>query len=407
MATYFARASGNINGAIWATTPTGTAATATFTSTDVLCANGISAIVINVNTTVAQIRNDAFNDGANTATAGGGFSLSPGVTLTANLIRGASTLLSITATGTYTINGSVTSSGPAGFGISFSGLGTLNLTGSVSCLAGTGVMAGIQCNGAGTLNITGNVTGGSSSAFNAGLFIDGHSGPINITGDVIGGTVAHGFHFNGGTPPITITGNVIGAAVSGITLLANNNQSITVNGAAVGGTLAPGLQVANAGTCIVTRAKASATQPGVNGGTIGVRVTEVEYGDNGMSPTTGIIFFTPSTSNIALVQMVGGTTAGTKKTLVDPISTGFYPATGDVRSGTTYAGGTRTGTLAVPAASLVAAGVAVDNTTGTAAITSTAMQTACSSALTAFASGRLADVATTATTGQQIADATW
>jgi hypothetical protein len=105
--------------------------------------------------------------------------------------------------------------------------------------------------------------------------------------------------------------------------------------------------------------------------------------------------------------MVGGTTAGTKKTLVDPISTGFYPAVGDVRSGTSYAGGTRTGTLAVPAASLVAAGVAVDNTTGTAAITSTAMQTACSSALTAFASGRLADVATTATTGQQIADATW
>ena len=134
---------------------------------------------------------------------------------------------------------------------------------------------------------------------------------------------------------------------------------------------------------------------------------EVEYGDNGLTPTTGIIFFTASTSNIALVQMVGGSTAGSKKTLVDPISTGFYPAIGDVRSGTSYAAGARTGTLAVPAASLVAAGVSVDNTTGTAAITSAAIQSACDSAIAAFASGRLADVATTATTGQQIADATF
>jgi hypothetical protein len=158
----------------------------------------------------------------------------------------------------------------------------------------------------------------------------------------------------------------------------------------------------------VTRAKGSSTQVGVAGGTgSGVTLTEVEYADNGFTPTSGIIKFAATTANVALVQMAGGSTAGSKKTLVDPISTGFYPAIGDVRSGTSYAGGTRTGTLAVPAASLVASGVAVDATTGTAAITSAAIESGCASALSAFASGRLANVATTETVGQQINDATW
>jgi hypothetical protein len=405
MPTYFARASGNINGAIWATTPTGTAATATFTAADVLCANGISTIAINVNTTVAQIRNDAFNDGTNTATAGGAFSLASGVTLNANLICQNTNLMTFSAAGTYTINGSVTSNG-TGFCIVHNA-GTLNITGAVSHAAATSSGAGINFGAGGTLNITGNVSGGSGGSLTAGIYNNGGFGPVNITGDVSAGTAGPGISFNLGNPQITVTGNVYGNGVAGIAVNTVTNPIVTINGTAFGGLAGPGLSISIAGTYTVTRAKASATQPGIAASTFGVRVTEVEYGDNGFPPTTGITLFTPSTSNIALVQMVGGTTAGTKKTLVDPISTGFYPAVGDVRSGTSYAGGTRTGTLAVPAASLVAAGVAVDNTTGTAAITSTAMQTACSSALTAFASGRLADVATTATTGQQIADATW
>ena len=406
MPTYFARASGNINGAIWATTPTGTAATATFTADDVLCANGISTIAINVDTTVAQIRNDAFNDGTNTATAGGAFSLASGVTLNANLICQNTNLMTFSDAGTGTINGSVTSNG-TGYSIQHTGAGTLNVNGAVSHTPSTSTGAGIRFGASGTLNITGNVSGGAGGGFTGGIHSNGGTGSINITGDVTAGTAAPGISFNLGNAQITITGNVYGNGAAGIAVINVANPIVTINGTAFGGLTGPGVNVAVAGTCTVTRAKASATQPGVAASTFGVRVTEVEYGDNGFAPTTGVTLFTPSTSNIVLVQMVGGSAAGTKKTLVDPISTGFYPATGDVRSGTTYAAGARTGTLAVPAASLVAAGVAVDATTGTAAITSTAIQSACSSALTAFASGRLADVATTATTGQQIADATW
>ena len=407
MATYFARASGNINGAIWATTPTGTAATATFTAADVLCANGISTIAINVNTTVAQIRNDAFNDGTNTATAGGAFSLASGVTLNANLISQNTILMSISSAGTYTINGSVTCSGSAACVNQTAG--TLHITGSVSSALGTsGVGSAVSFGpGASALIVTGNVTGLTGGG---AVYIPGGSGTIDIVGDVTGGTTGPGVGFNTGSANVTITGTVSGGSGSaaGVNAGSGTSPTLTINGTAVGGVGGVGLLAGAVGTFAVTRAKGSSTQVGVAAGTgSGVTLTEVEYADNGFSPTSGIIRFATTTANVALVQMVGGSTAGSKKTLVDPISTGFYPATGDVRSGTSYAGGTRVGTLAVPAASLVAAGVAVDATTGTAAITSAAIQSACSSALTAFASGRLADVATTATTGQQIADATF
>ena len=407
MATYFARASGNINGAIWATTPSGTAATATFTSADVLCANGISTITINVATTVAQIRNDAFNDGSNTATAGGAFALASGVTLTANLICQNTNLVSIGSAGTYTINGSLSSTGTAACVSQTAG--TLNITGSLSAASASGTIgAALSCGpGFSSVSITGNVTGGGGGG---GLYIPGGSGAINITGDVTGGASSAGVNFNTGSATITITGTVSGGSGTGagVNCSTATSPTVTINGTVSGGVGAVGLLAGSAGTYTVTRAKASSAQVGVAGASgSGVRVTEIEYGDNGFSPTSGVILFTASTANIALVQMVGGSTAGSKKTLVDPISTGYYPSVSDVRSGTSYAGGTRTGTLAVPAASLVASGVAVDATTGTAAITSAAIQSACASALTAFASGRLADVATTATTGQQIADATF
>jgi hypothetical protein len=52
------------------------------------------------------------------------------------------------------------------------------------------------------------------------------------------------------------------------------------------------------------------------------------------------------------------------------------PAVTDVRSGVTYADGGLTGTCAVPAAGSVALGVPVDNTTGSAVLTPSAVQAA-------------------------------
>ena len=68
-------------------------------------------------------------------------------------------------------------------------------------------------------------------------------------------------------------------------------------------------------------------------------------------------------------------------------------AVADVRSGTVYASGLLTGTLAVPAAGSVALGVPVDATTGTAVLTPEAVWSAATRTIT----GGLVDTATTLT----------
>jgi hypothetical protein len=59
MPTYYARANGNVNAAIWATTPTGTAADLfpSFTSADTLVLNGFSG---NLNVSMTVPRRAAF-----------------------------------------------------------------------------------------------------------------------------------------------------------------------------------------------------------------------------------------------------------------------------------------------------------------------------------------------------------
>ena len=131
------------------------------------------------------------------------------------------------------------------------------------------------------------------------------------------------------------------------------------------------------GAIIVGRAKANAYGPGntsglnpnvglANGGLGAAQIQELEYGEYGMSPTSGTgIRLKKLSSNQAVFNYVD---AGSAKTLVDA-TTGEMPAATDVRSGVSYASGALTGTCAVPAAASVGFGVPVDATTGTAALT--------------------------------------
>jgi hypothetical protein len=103
------------------------------------------------------------------------------------------------------------------------------------------------------------------------------------------------------------------------------------------------------------------------------------------------------------------TDAATTETLytIDQIPT--YPSSSDVRLGTTYASGSFTGTLAMPTAPSVQYGVPVDNTTGSALLTTASLASAIwdTSRTQLTGSGtigeRLKDVATPTTTGTQIA----
>jgi hypothetical protein len=109
----------------------------------------------------------------------------------------------------------------------------------------------------------------------------------------------------------------------------------------------------------------------VNVGLGEVELEQIEYGTRGQSPTSGVIKFKSITTNAAVFNF---TNTGSLKTLVDATQ-GDMPAVSNVRSGTTYAVGTLTGTLAVPPAASVSLGVPVDATTGTATLTAAAIRT--------------------------------
>lgn len=385
MAVYYARAAGNVNGTIWATTPTGTASDlfSSFNSADVLMANNF-AVTVNVNTTVAEVR----NDNANSATAGGSFTLNNSVTLTASVFAGAAnSCLSYSGNSPNSANivGAVTggSGSSAAGAVAHAGTGTLNVTGNIT--GGTGSQAcGSRITGGGTMNVTGNVTGGSASAAH-GVEAATTASTVNITGTVTGGSNGAAFGVAHGTTGTT-----------------------AVTGTAVGGSAGAGVSVTAAGTITATRAKGNGFGNGSSGlsAAVGVsnssqgsatRVYEIEYGDLGQSPTAGPIIMLNDTSNVALFYR----TSGGKKTLVDSAASAGHPAASNVRSGVVFANGNQTGTCAVPAAGSVALGVAVDNTTGTAVLTQANVETA----LGAFSSGRLSNCATVASVGQQLADA--
>jgi hypothetical protein len=397
MANYFARKAGNINATdVWATTPAGSAADvwSTFTSSDVLHSNNF-AVTVNVSTTVGEVR----NDNANSATAGGSFTLSNGVTLTGNAFAGS------TGTSCVVFNG--------GSGNSASLVG--NATGgSVNSAHGANNTS------TGTLNITGNVTGGTATSGTPGSVgaNNASTGSLVITGNATGGTSTNsaGVHaVVAGT--VTITGNVTGGSGGSVSYGAWNSSTgtITIVGSAIASSATQGAHNASTGTLIATRAVGNAYGIGAAGGTALVaginsaniasdtRVEELEYGANGMAPTTGAVRIVNKTNNKCLVHL----TTGAIKTLADPSDGTGQANQADVRSGVSYALGNRTGTCAVPAAGSVALGVAVDATTGTAVLTPAAVWDALTSGMTTSGSigARLKNAATLDSTGQQLADA--
>jgi hypothetical protein len=78
-----------------------------------------------------------------------------------------------------------------------------------------------------------------------------------------------------------------------------------------------------------------------------------------------------SNEGVFVTNYSGGT-----RTLTPSGASAQFPATSDVRSGVSYDNGDKIGACAVPAASNVAVGIAVGNTTGTAVLTVAGVRTA-------------------------------
>jgi len=327
MATYYARKAGNINATdVWATTPSGTAGDffPSFTNADVLMSNSF-AITVNVNATVAEVRNDTTGG----ATAGGSFTLSNGVTLTANVFAGTVTC--------------VTFSGTAG--------NTATLVGNPT---GGSASNAYGCNNqsTGTFTVTGNPTGGSGG--NAFGCNNQSTGTFTVTGNPTGGpgNGAHGCN-NVSAGTLTVTGNPTGGSASN----ANgcNNQStgtMTVVGTINASEFNYGVGGTNRGqVTLLTGPFVASTTFGVN--PIGCLSWRWAASLNDQT------YITVPTNNLLATR-----------NLVTPDNATNFPAQSDVRSAITYGiGGALTGTCAVPPAGSVALGVPVDATTGTAVLT--------------------------------------
>lgn len=348
------------------------------------------------------------------------FTLNDGVTLTANVTNKSTTTnrncLQFTA-GTPAIGyivGNLTGGTVSGaVAAANTSNGTLDITGN--CLGGSAGFTYAASNGfTGTIIVTGNATGGGADQA-VGLR-NGSTGTCTLTGDVTGGTGANSYGAdNVGAGTYNITGNVTGGSNTAFGARNNSTGTMTITGSAIASATQSGAVNISTGALSVIRAVGNGYGIGAAGGTgkfwglrsdnisSDSRAQELEYGPNGQAPTDGAVRIVAGTNNEVEVAL----TTSAMKTLKDPSDGTGMPDEDDVRSGLSYALGNKTGTCAVPAASSVAFGVPVDNTTGTAALTPAAVWDALTSGMTTAGSigARLKNAATIDTTGQALADA--
>lgn len=417
MANRYAVATGN-----WSNTATWDGGTTLPTAGDVVRPSGFT-VTIDQDITVGSLRSDA----SAPAVMGGTFVTSGNRVVTADVVAGgggsvlltqvASTTLTIngnlsgpvtgaassrpflaSANCTYTINGNVT----AGSGITWTGL--TDSTGCVGAVNGNiQGSSGIYSYGAnitGTLVVTGNVTGGGAAQGYGLLMQTGAN--VTVNGNVSGGTSVTTIGIecaSSGSSTTIVNGNVTGGSGNS-SFGVDVYGTVTINGNVTGGPSggsAYGVNMAGGSCRIVGNIQGNGSSGyGVNH-TIGVLDVEgivktplmtcpVSINNSGMFNQIGRFagtierygmawapnYVPHSTLPLQIATKAdnlfpGDPTAAADKYL--SMLPANQPATADVREGTTYgAGGTNTGTLAVPAAGSVALGVPVDAGTGSAVL---------------------------------------
>jgi hypothetical protein len=342
---------------------------------------------------VASISNLA----SSPAVTGGGFLLNSGADLTASI--------SLSSTPGGTNLGQV-------IGFSSSSPGIATFRGNLTNIASNQVTF-IRNYGTGTLNIIGNIS--NDTFFVSTMVHNSSSGVINITGDAVikifnGGNTCRGvYNSSSGTVNITGTINCVffnGTPSSAGTVLNEGNGTVNIIGNIPGipspvvapvvnsstgtinviGTLGDsGYAIINSssGTIIHTGpVYASATTPAIAPGSASQNtfLTGPFIGTaQGVVANQAIrwrwIASVGSSYMTAVTSGAGGTATGYKNlyTADSPLSNSGQPAASNVRSGIIYGPNNElTGTMVVPAANTVIAGVSVGNTIGTAQFASPA-----------------------------------
>ena len=389
MANRFAVASGNFNDtATWSTTAAGSPGASVPVAGDNAIANN-RTVTITANATCDNITNGTTYGG----TAGGGFILNDGVTLTvlsSVLTGGTGGTLRLSGANSATVAAvSITSANAANTDcILHSGTGTLTVNSTTIQSNGLSANASrcINLTAAGTANITAStITGGGETVGTTGAILGGASSTITINAATLTGGFAPSspaVNANGGI--CSITGNL--SATTGchaVTVISTTSLTVVGNVTAANGRNAISGSPTNA-----------------------IRISgSFIYSSDGTPPTIQKLILNTTPATAKTRYALNGTGTYVDMFTADNGLTQAVPA--DVRSGTVYADGNLTGTLAVPAAGSVALGVPVDATTGTAVLTPAAVWDTLTSSLTAAGSigERLKNAATVATTGEQLATA--
>ena len=285
------------------------------------------------------------------------------------------------ATRNVTANANLGTHSTAGL-IQNSAVGTLNFYGIVVGGSGSNAYGAIN-NAAGTITVTTATGGSGSGAYGA---INNAAGTMTVTTATGGsGSGAYGV-FNSAAGTITVTTATGGSGSYAYGAINNAAGTITVTTATGGsGSYAYGAINNAAGTMTVDLAVGNDYGPGGThpypapgvsaNNTVGqiTQVKRVRFGAHGQSPIMGAVQMVVDASNegVFVTNYSGGT-----RTLTPSGASAQFPATSDVRSGVSYDNGDKIGACAVPAASNVAVGIAVGNTTGTAVLTVAGVRTA-------------------------------
>ena len=359
------------------------------------------------------------------ATAGGGFILNSGVTVTCTStgdgiynVAGFICVDYTAASGTSTINANIRGrDGTSVFCVRKSGAGTLNINGTLRGLFSTNANGGaLQITGTGTVTITGNIQDPSNSGQT--VQIDASS-TLNIIGSVFSGpyNAQQTVKVNANNCTINVTGNIVavGGGATGWTTVAvqtnAGNTTINLSGDidATNGNSASkyGLVVAGANNVINHTGNIIGSSDNVGGGAAFYTTQAVYYNQIGyIKPSLIVAGFVSTNSSsihiltgpfissvtgiqpLSLVRMHYRRTMGSyyefrdsstngalppvaaapATRLVSPDTVADSPIPANVRQGVVYAAGSQTGTMIVPSRDNVAKGVLVDNTTGTAVL---------------------------------------
>jgi hypothetical protein len=336
----------------------------------------------------------------------------------------------LSVSGTATVNGAAT--GRQGSGVLLS-TGSVTVNGPVSggsVSAACGITTGTAATG--SITVVGNVMAGSAATTHGINTASTQPLTITVTGNVTGGSsTGMGLANGGAATNATITGNCMGGTASTSVGASNTNTgSLVIFGDAIGGTLVANYGAQNTGAGALTiwgtgRGSNTGTGAGhgVNIGTSVNSFVQIAQGNNypndGLTVASAGVTGTSAAGAVTVDAIVNGSGGypGTQtvREFMRPAGTNYvtfrdsnlgtqqvlgenddYPVPANVRSGISYNFGAQVGTCAVPPAGSVAFGVAVDATTGTAALNQTAL-------LGADLVARMEECATVATTGAQLA----